>query len=150
MAINAFTKFQPLDLVFNPVQGEGVRTFPRMNTPLSPALRPSPIGSGCRGAKVAVGTVVTVRPPVLRPGDPVPSCSVLVVALRTRPGLVGADAVPLAENRPEIRVTGRVARHDRVQSNLATQAAGGLAIETVQVGALGRLIGDLRLTQNEP
>ena len=48
----------------------------------------------------------------------------------------------------EIRVAGRVVRADRVQLHLA-EKAGGIGVEVTQPGALGRVLGDLRLTQRE-
>jgi PilZ domain len=59
--------------------------------------------------------------------------------------LIAADQ---GRTRTEIRVTGRVARSDRIQP-VPAETIGGLGIEVTQPGAMGRLIGDLRLTVGE-
>src|SRR5262245_7048434 len=60
--------------------------------------------------------------------------------------LIAADQ---GRTRTEIRVTGRVARSDRIQPAPVAETIGGLGIEVTQPGAMGRLIGDLRLTVGE-
>ena len=54
--------------------------------------------------------------------------------------------IPPSGGRTEIRLTGRVARTDRMRAHLATQSAAGLGIQAEQIGALGLLIGDPRLS----
>jgi Tfp pilus assembly protein PilZ len=42
----------------------------------------------------------------------------------------------------EIRLTGRVVRSERVSAHLAMQSVAGLGVKVVELGALGRLLGD--------
>jgi hypothetical protein len=56
-----------------------------------------------------------------------------------------------ARGRTEIRVAGRVVRCEKIQPHPAAESDGGIAVEVTEPGALGRLIGDLRLTvSSEP
>jgi Tfp pilus assembly protein PilZ len=57
--------------------------------------------------------------------------------------------IPPGEGRTEIRFTGRVVRSDRVSARLAMQSAAGIGVEVLELGALGRLIGDPRLAMSE-
>ena len=66
------------------------------------------------------------------------------------PGTELTVVISPGTGRTEIRLTGRVARTDRVGAHLAMQSAAGLGIEAAQVGALGRLIGDPALAEASP
>jgi len=61
---------------------------------------------------------------------------------KAMPGTALIVVIPPDDGRTEIRLTGRVARTDRVRAHLAMQSATGLGIEAAHVGGLGRLIGD--------
>ena len=69
---------------------------------------------------------------------------------RAMPGTGLTIAIEMGEGRTEIRLRGRVARAERLQVHLAMQSAAGIGIEVLDPGALGRLLGDLRLTQDSP
>jgi hypothetical protein len=62
------------------------------------------------------------------------------------PGTAITLVFPAARGRTEIRVAGRVARSSRIRPGAAAETAGGIGVEVTEPGALGRLIGDLRLT----
>ena len=76
----------------------------------------------------------------------------LFVSTRAKasPGTALTISVAPKHGRTEIRVMGRVVRADRIHAHLAMQAAGGLGIEVITPGALGRLIGDLELVEEKP
>jgi hypothetical protein len=50
--------------------------------------------------------------------------------------------------RTEIRVDGRVMRNERIQADPAVQSTLGVGVEVIEPGALGRVLGDLRLTES--
>ena len=49
------------------------------------------------------------------------------------------------QKRTEIRVTGRVMRSDRNQPQPGAENSGGIGVEVTEAGALGRLLGSLRV-----
>ena len=53
--------------------------------------------------------------------------------------------IAAGEGHTEIRVAGRVARSDRIRAQLSVQSVAGMGIEVMQPGALGRLLGSLRM-----
>ena len=65
------------------------------------------------------------------------------------PGTAVTIVIAASQGRTEIRIPGCVARSDLIQAHLAMQSVGGLGIEVIQPGALGRLLDDLRLVESE-
>ena len=67
---------------------------------------------------------------------------------RAIPGTALTVAIAPGDGRTEIRFRGRVVRAERIRAHLAMQSAAGIAIEVLDPGALGRLLGDLRLAES--
>jgi hypothetical protein len=63
---------------------------------------------------------------------------------KAAPGTAVTLVFGAARGRTEIRVAGRVARIEKVAPEAATEGI-GIGVEVTEPGALGRLIGDLRL-----